>query len=207
MNDDTLDLLSLYLIVGDIDRKTQLHAIELIELNPIRPDTPAKVCRRAEDAVTELRAVDWARSLRERGLRAIDRLEQQLNKKKRDRAAARALTNSKKKQARLDARAAELAALGVPWSRATVLSSLKEGPFDVVLHGMRKTLDDEAFCSALARIGYSADESKRMLRRAMHIGEPQVLAYLVDEDPAIGLKIRVEKAGAIVRIKRHERRK
>jgi hypothetical protein len=185
----------------------------------------------ARALVEVLKGTEWPPTLQARALLAADLLETQIGwsvkaipirqekaaaaekhaqqvaaaeKKRAERAAAAEKERAERAAAAARAeRACGLAALDIPKARIDALLALTEGPFDVVCHGVRKGLDESAVTAALQALGYRNPEAKRVLLRALHIDEPQVLAYLLDEDNAIELKIRFEEAGARVKIKRH----
>lgn len=105
------------------------------------------------------------------------------------------------------ARAIELASLDIPDKALAVLRNAKPGPFDVLLLGTKRSFDEDAMEVELQKLGYDGYEADRMIRRALHIDEPQELAYLLDEDAAIELKLRLEAVGAKAKIRRHKARR
>jgi hypothetical protein len=192
----------------------RLKGIEVVERSSLG-EYPDLTARRAARVLVELltRTTEGPPYLRARAHRAGKLLASELaraNEAVRIRQEAERIRRAELRQKVIDAAAARttseasLQALGLPKARIDALLAMKAGPYDVVLHGLKRGFNEELIEVELEELGFLPGDVERVLRRAEHINEPEVLGYLLDEDAAIDLKVRLEDGGAKIRIKRHQ---
>lgn len=181
--------------------KEAIRAREQELLLAYRASQERKLTTRIEDArrATEAakRKADQAAELERRGRPVGEVLRQQA------RRAAEEARRTRLEAARGEAeasRARELVEAGLPRRRAEALAPMNPGPYEVELLGTEPGYDKPAICVALADLGYERNELTLALERAIHIA-PEVIAYRLHQSEAVRIKIRLEAAGAKVRIR------
>ena len=183
-------------------RDNRTRALDLVETYALRPSVGPADRQRAAAVVQTISAVRCPEKTRAEELLVL------LAKLPGGPRTAEIVAVEAAQEARrtdLEARRMDFLASGLTQQRAEALSGLKAGPHAVTVSGFRASYDGRRLAAILHDLGYRPRETPRVIERVEHIS-PETVAFDLDQSEAVKIKIKLEEAGAKVKIEMQTRR-